>query len=107
MHPNSSLLTMQVLSQADIWIESACICWFVFKVPRGTMHYPYLLNGLIDMEKAYPGASKHEKKRGYRTERQKIAAKVSKDTVGFPKFVHLQKISDIKAATLQNVVDCL
>ena len=65
----------------------------------------YLLDGIIEMDEAYLGVSKHGKKRGRSTDQRKIAVMVSKDNAGLPKFVHLQNIPDIKSAeTAENFV---
>lgn len=44
----------------------------------------YLLDGLIERDEVYLGASKSGKKRGRGTERQKMAVDVSKDANGRP-----------------------
>ncbi len=90
----------------ELSYESA---WYLLVRIRSAMrdrNQHYLLDGIIEMDEAYLGASKHVKKRGRGTDRQKIAVMVLKDNSGLLKFVHLQNIPDIKTATLQNVVNC-
>jgi hypothetical protein len=61
----------------------------------------YLLGGVIEMDEAYWGASKHKKKRGRGTERTKIAVAGSKNEKDCPLFPRLPIIPDVTAATLQ------
>ena len=91
--------------QLELSYESA---WYLLVRIRSAMHdrdQEYMLQGIIEMDEAYLGASKHGKKRGRGTARQEMAVAVSKDTNEHPLFLGLQIIPDVKTSTLQDVVN--
>ena len=91
--------------QLDLPYESA---WYLLVRIRSAMHehaQNYLIEGIREMDESYMGATKHGKKRGRGTEREKMAVAVSKDAEDHPLFLRLQIIPDVTAKSLQNVVD--
>ena len=91
--------------QLELSYESA---WYLLVRIRSAMQdrdQNYMLEGLVEMDEAYLGASKRGRKRGRGTERKKMAVAVSKTENDCPLFLRLQMISDVTTASLQAVIN--